>query len=188
MPRMPSIQHGTVAIEFALIVRVLLMWLVSVVEVGYGVYQAMQVRDAAKAGGLYVAKHGWNSAAITAAVVNATGESGMTASPAPSQFCGCSPLQDSPQFVARHHAAAERRRAATSWSGQRLRMQRSCPTRASRRRPVHEDRSGRERAGGRAGNSIHQDLYGFARIKHAMLLVSARDFNKRLNWQIFSID
>jgi Flp pilus assembly protein TadG len=78
-----------VAIEFALIVPVLLMLLVGVVEVGHGVYQAMQVMDAAEAGGLYVAKHGWNSAAITAAVVNATGESGMTASPAPSQFCGC---------------------------------------------------------------------------------------------------
>ena len=86
---MRRIRLGTVAIEFALIVPVLLMLLVGVVEVGHGVYQAMQVMDAAEAGGLYVAKHGWNSAAISAAVVNATGESGMTASPAPSQFCGC---------------------------------------------------------------------------------------------------
>ena len=38
---------------------------------------------------LYAAKNGWNSAGISAAVVNATGTAGITAAPAPVQFCGC---------------------------------------------------------------------------------------------------
>jgi len=45
--------------------------------------------NSAEAGALFAAKHGWNSAGISAAVVNATGVSGVTASPAPSEFCGC---------------------------------------------------------------------------------------------------
>jgi Flp pilus assembly protein TadG len=81
--------RGTAAIEFAFIVPVLLILTLGVVEVGYSTYQAMQVQDAAEAGAIYVAKHGWSSAAITAAVTNATGLAGVSATPAPSQFCGC---------------------------------------------------------------------------------------------------
>jgi Flp pilus assembly protein TadG len=87
--RMWLATRGTAAIEFAFIVPILLVLTLGVVEVGYSTYQAMQVQDSAEAGAIYVAKHGWNSAAITAAVVNATGLAGITASPAPSQFCGC---------------------------------------------------------------------------------------------------
>jgi len=60
-----------------------------IVELGEGVYEAMQVQNAAEAGALYAAKYGWNPAGISAAVVNSTGLSGVTASPAPSEFCGC---------------------------------------------------------------------------------------------------
>jgi Flp pilus assembly protein TadG len=87
--RSPRTKRGTVALEFAFVAPVLLILLVGIVEIGNGVYEAMQVQNAAEAGALYVAKHGWNSAAISAAVTNATGLSGVTASPAPSQFCGC---------------------------------------------------------------------------------------------------
>ena len=68
---------------------VLLILLVSVVEVCDGGFEAMRVQNAAEAGALFVAKHGWNSAGISAAVVNATGVSGITANPAPTQFRGC---------------------------------------------------------------------------------------------------
>lgn len=81
--------RGTAAIEFALAAPIFLAFILGVVEVGFGAYQAMQAQDAAEAGALYAAEHGWNSAAISSAVVNATGASGMTASPAPSEFCGC---------------------------------------------------------------------------------------------------
>ncbi len=82
-------QRGTAAIEFALASPIFLALLLGVVEVGFGAYQAMQTQDAAEAGAVYAAEHGWDATGISAAVVNATGASGMTASPAPSEFCGC---------------------------------------------------------------------------------------------------
>lgn len=80
---------GSAAIEFALVLPVLLTLLAGLVEIGFAVREAMQVQDAAEAGAAYAIKYGWNSAAISAAVVNATGATGITASPAPIQFCGC---------------------------------------------------------------------------------------------------
>jgi len=89
LSRLRGATRGTAAIEFAIIVPMLLILLFGAAEVGFSVYQAMQVQDAAEAGAAYVVEHGWGSAGITAAVTNATGLSGVTASPAPSQFCGC---------------------------------------------------------------------------------------------------
>jgi len=86
--RVPG-ESGTAALEFALFAPLLLIMLVFAVELGDGVFEAMQVQNAAEAGALYVAKHGWDSAGISAAVENSSGASGMTASPAPSVFCGC---------------------------------------------------------------------------------------------------
>lgn len=80
---------GSAAIEFAIIAPVLLLLLVGVVELGFGVHQAMQVQDAAEAGALYAGRHGWDQAGIAGAVVSATGASDITADPAPVQFCGC---------------------------------------------------------------------------------------------------
>jgi Flp pilus assembly protein TadG len=80
---------GSAAIEFAIIAPVLLILLAGLVEIGFATREAMQVQDAAEAGAGYAIRNGWNSAAISAAVVNATGATGVTASPAPAQFCGC---------------------------------------------------------------------------------------------------
>lgn len=90
--RLPSnpAQNGTAAIEFALLAPFLLILLTGIVELGLGVFQAMQVQAAAEAGALYAAKHGSSDlTAISSAVTNATGTSGITASPAPQVFCGC---------------------------------------------------------------------------------------------------
>lgn len=81
--------RGTAALEFALFAPMLLILLVGVIELGDGVFESMQVQDAAEAGAVYVSKHGWNSAGVSAAVVNSTGLTGITASPAPTTFCGC---------------------------------------------------------------------------------------------------
>lgn len=82
-------RRGAAAIEFALISPVFLVLLVGMVEVGFAAYQAMQAQDAAEAGALYAAKYGWDPTGITNAVLNATSASGLTASPAPAEFCGC---------------------------------------------------------------------------------------------------
>ena len=86
---LPS-QRGNAAIEFALLGPLLLILLTGVVEIGMAGYQAMQVQAAVEAGALYAAQNGaGNLPAISQAVVNATGTTGITASPAPVVFCGC---------------------------------------------------------------------------------------------------
>ena len=80
---------GSAAIEFAIAAPVLLILALGLIEVGYAGYQAMQVQNAVETGALYASKNGWSSSGITAAVLSATGIAGLTASPAPTQFCGC---------------------------------------------------------------------------------------------------
>jgi len=80
---------GSAAIEFGLAIPLLLTMLMGLVEVGYAMYEAMQVYNSVEAGMLYAAENGFDSAGISAAVVNATGTQGITATPAPVQFCGC---------------------------------------------------------------------------------------------------
>jgi Flp pilus assembly protein TadG len=88
-PGQPSDTRGTAAIEFAILTPILLALLLGVVDLGFGLYAAIQAQSAAEAGALYAAEKGWNSAGISAAVVNATGASSMAATPAPTLFCGC---------------------------------------------------------------------------------------------------
>ena len=80
---------GTVAIEFALAMPFLMAVLVGTTEVGLAAYQAMQTKNAAEAGALYASQHPADLAGIQNAVTNATGTAGVTATPAPTGFCGC---------------------------------------------------------------------------------------------------
>ncbi len=80
---------GTAALEFGLTVPFLLLFLMAVVELGFAMYETMQVYNSVEAGVVYASKHGFDSAGISAAVVNASGTQGLTASPAPREFCGC---------------------------------------------------------------------------------------------------
>jgi Flp pilus assembly protein TadG len=82
-------RRGSAAIEFAIIAPLLLIMLAGLVELGFAAREAMLVQDAAEVGAGYAVKNGWDSAGISSAVVNATGATGVTASPAPVQFCGC---------------------------------------------------------------------------------------------------
>lgn len=82
-------QKGTAAIEFGLAIPLLLVMLMGVVELGFAIYQGMQVYAAAEAGALYAAQNGWSSSGISTAVTSATSATGLTASPAPTQFWGC---------------------------------------------------------------------------------------------------
>ena len=82
-------RRGAAAAEFALIVPLLAAMVVLTVDLGMGVYSKMQVENAAQAGAQYAIIHGFDSSSISSAVTNATSNSGINSSPAPSQFCGC---------------------------------------------------------------------------------------------------
>ncbi len=78
---------GMAALEFGLAVPLLVILLTGTAEIGFSMYQAMQVVYAADAGLAYAAKNGWDSAGITSTAQNATGLSGISATP--TQYCGC---------------------------------------------------------------------------------------------------
>jgi Flp pilus assembly protein TadG len=82
-------ESGVAAIEFAVLGAVLCLIVVAVGDLGLGFYSYMQVQNSAQAGAQYAAVHGFDSAKISNAVTNATSITGITASPAPQQFCGC---------------------------------------------------------------------------------------------------
>ncbi len=80
---------GVSSVEFALAAPLLAAILALLVDFGIGFYEKMQVNDAAQAGAQYAVVHGWDSTAIENAVTNATTLAGISASPAPTQSCGC---------------------------------------------------------------------------------------------------
>lgn len=63
---------GASAVEFALIAPVLLLMLMGLIDGSQYIVQSMQVRAAAQAGADFAQRHGFNPAAITAAVQGAT--------------------------------------------------------------------------------------------------------------------
>jgi hypothetical protein len=65
--------------------------MVATADFGMGFYRKMQVYDAAQAGAQWAMRNGFQSpgTSISNAVTGATSFSGIAATPAPSQFCGC---------------------------------------------------------------------------------------------------
>lgn len=80
---------GGAAIEFGLVAPFLSLLIVATVEIGTGIYQGMQAQNAAEAGAVYASKYGFDADGISNAVVAATEDAGIVASPSPTQFCGC---------------------------------------------------------------------------------------------------
>jgi Flp pilus assembly protein TadG len=84
--------HGiraVAAIEFAVIAPVLVLMMITSLDLGVGIYRKMQVQNAAQAGAQYAMAHGFAASEIATAVTSATTNSGIAASPAPIQLCGC---------------------------------------------------------------------------------------------------
>src|SRR6516165_2344597 len=77
------------AVEFALIAPILVLMAISIADLGFGLYRAMQVQNAAQTGAEYAMAHGYDSTAISNAVVSGTTFTAIGATPAPSQYCGC---------------------------------------------------------------------------------------------------
>jgi len=80
--------EGTAAIEFGFLAPILALMVVGVADFGMGIYRKMQVQNAAQAGAQYAMLHGF-SASISTAVTSASTFAGISAYPAPNQFCGC---------------------------------------------------------------------------------------------------
>jgi Flp pilus assembly protein TadG len=80
---------GASAVEFAFILPIIGYLFIGVVEFGVGTYRKMEVQDAAQVGAQYAVIHGFDSAAIAQAVVNASIFPGVAASPVPASYCGC---------------------------------------------------------------------------------------------------
>ncbi|MBR0801887.1 pilus assembly protein [Bradyrhizobium jicamae] len=81
--------RGVAAIEFGIMVPLLSLLVVSVTDIGLAVYRKMQVEGSSQAGVEYAIAHGYDSNAISTAVVAATNSNAISASPAPTKFCGC---------------------------------------------------------------------------------------------------
>ena len=81
--------EGLSGIEFALIAPVLILSFIATADFGLAIYAKMEVENAAQAGTEYAARNGYTSSSVTSAVTSATSMSGISATPAPSQFCGC---------------------------------------------------------------------------------------------------
>jgi len=84
-----SDERGTAAIEFGVVGAFLCLLLLGLVDFGMGYWEQMQVGNGARAGGEYAIINGWNPSGITTAVSSATGLGSITATPAPTQTCGC---------------------------------------------------------------------------------------------------
>jgi Flp pilus assembly protein TadG len=84
-----AVRRGTAAMEFGLAIPIFLILTVGTVEIGFAVFEGMQVTNSVEAGALYAVKNGFDVTGISNAVANATGTAGITAAPAPTQFCGC---------------------------------------------------------------------------------------------------
>jgi len=81
--------RGTAAIEFALMLPLIVLLFTGLFDLGYAAYESMEVQAAAEAGAQYAARNPWNPTAIGTAVVGATGIGNVTATPAASRFCAC---------------------------------------------------------------------------------------------------
>ena len=82
-------RRGNAAIEFAVLAAPMVLMLVGAADYGAATYAKMQVQHAAQAGAEYAMKYGFSSTNIATAVTSATALSGVSATPAPAQSCGC---------------------------------------------------------------------------------------------------
>jgi Flp pilus assembly protein TadG len=80
-------RRGVAAVEFAIIVPVLIGMFMGVVDLGLGLFTQVQLANAAQAGAAYAMQKGYNAGGMTYAAQTSTRLTGLTVTP--SQFCGC---------------------------------------------------------------------------------------------------
>src|ERR1700732_1420238 len=80
---------GVAAIELAMVSPLVVTGVLGAGELGISIFRQTQVSFAAQAGADFALAHGFNAAKVANAIVNATTYTAISATPAPSQFCGC---------------------------------------------------------------------------------------------------
>jgi Flp pilus assembly protein TadG len=80
---------GVAAIELALLSPLLAAGVLGAGELGITIFRQTQVSFAAQAGADFALAHGFDATKVSNAIVNATTYTVITATSAPSQFCGC---------------------------------------------------------------------------------------------------
>jgi len=78
---------GVAAVEFAIIVPILVGSMISIVDLGLGLYTQVQLANAAQAGAAYAIQKGYNAEAMTTVAQAATRLTDISVTS--SQFCGC---------------------------------------------------------------------------------------------------
>lgn len=89
LARLTRATNGVSVLEFALVAPFLTVLLMGLLDFGMAFWHQIEVGSAAGAGAEYAAIHGWNQNAIANAVTSATSFAAVSASPAPSEVCGC---------------------------------------------------------------------------------------------------
>jgi Flp pilus assembly protein TadG len=81
--------EGATLVEMSIVAPLLVLMFVTMLDFGLLIFQQVQVHHAAQAGAQYALARGYDSTKVSAAVTSATNLSGISATPAPAQFCGC---------------------------------------------------------------------------------------------------
>lgn len=87
--RLIESRDGSAAVEFALLLPMLLLLLAGLIDVSRLISQTMQVRAAAQAGADWAQRNGWDQAKIAAAVASATTLKDVSATPSPKVDRAC---------------------------------------------------------------------------------------------------
>lgn len=80
-------RRGVTAIEFAMIAPILIALMISIVDLGVGMYTDTQLANAAQAGATYAMQKGYDAGVITTVTQASTRLTGVSV--AVSQYCGC---------------------------------------------------------------------------------------------------
>ncbi|MDL2406580.1 TadE/TadG family type IV pilus assembly protein [Rhizobium calliandrae] len=82
-------EHGTAAIDLAIILPVLIAMAFGLVDYSSALLQQTQVENAAQRGLQYALARGFDSSGMSNVITRSTGSAVISATPAPSKFCGC---------------------------------------------------------------------------------------------------
>jgi Flp pilus assembly protein TadG len=88
LERLRADQRGAAAVEFAMLLPVLLLMLAGLIDVTRLISHTMQVKAAAQAGADFAQVRGWKPTEIAAAVTGAT-QLAVSATPAPTMAAAC---------------------------------------------------------------------------------------------------